>query len=165
MASAADWAVGKSMPSARSRVRTPSCCGAVNPARRLTAVSRQPRSERTLRSSGPALRLPRARRHHAPLRTRRRRGWLRITAAGEPGQIRDVDPGIIAHACATTSRGPRLQHRRPQPSRLRLTINASHDRPSPTRQKPEIYATFHRHNAFRQNGDRKGRNIRRDSRS
>ena len=27
----------------------------------------------------------------------------------------------------------------------------------------ELYATFHRHNAFRENGDRKGRNIRRHS--
>ena len=52
----------------------------------------------------------------------------------------------------------RLQHRRPQPSRLSWPSTPPTNRPPPTRQNGEFYATFHRHNAFRENGHRKGRN-------
>jgi hypothetical protein len=45
-----------------------------------------------------------------------------------------------------------------------MTINTSHEQTGLLLAKNrEIYAAFHRHNAFRQNGDRKGRNIRRHS--
>jgi hypothetical protein len=46
-----------------------------------------------------------------------------------------------------------------------MTINTSHGQTAshyPPKNR-EFYATFHRHNAFRENGDRKGRNIRRHS--
>jgi hypothetical protein len=45
-----------------------------------------------------------------------------------------------------------------------MTINTSHEQAASYSPKTGKFdATFHRHNAFRENGDRKGRNIRRHS--
>jgi hypothetical protein len=55
---------------------------------------------------------------------------------------------------------PRLQHRRPHPSPT-MTINTSHEQTAYSPKNREFDAPFHRHHAFRQNGHRKGRNIRR----
>jgi hypothetical protein len=45
-----------------------------------------------------------------------------------------------------------------------MTINTSHEKTASYSPKArEFYAALHHHNAFRENGDRKGRNIRRHS--
>ena len=59
---------------------------------------------------------------------------------------------------------PRLQARRGgQPSRLRWPQHLPRTDRLLLAKNREFYATFHRDNAFRENGDRKGRNIRRHS--
>ena len=49
-----------------------------------------------------------------------------------------------------------------RPSSPTMTIDTSHEQTSYSPNQ-DFYATFHRHNAFGENGDRKGRNIRRHS--
>jgi hypothetical protein len=75
-------------------------------------------------------------------------------AAGGRTQARPVCPHLARRVYNTDIRNLLAyddhQHL-PRTDRLLLAINR------------EFYATFHRDNAFRKNGDRKGRNIRRHS--